>query len=313
LRDDAALITPPPGKQLVITKDAIAQGVHYVGDELPDLIARKLLRVNLSDLAAKGAEPYGYLLGVALPKGIDADAFLAAFTAGLREDQERFGIALLGGDSIAVNGPAVFSLTALGWVDAGAMLQRSTAGPGDHVYVSGTVGDAYLGLQVARHGPSLREQTIGPSSAGSPYNFAMRNSGDDATRNLLTRYQLPEPRLALGRKLIGIASACMDISDGLAQDMAQLCRASGAGATLQAAQIPLSDAARAAGTPLAQLLTGGDDYELLFTVPPQRVPLLAALKEPVTPIGVMTDASDVTVLDETGAPLRFSHSGYSHF
>ncbi len=303
LTDDAAVIDVPPGKQLVITKDAIAQGVHFIGDEDPALIARKLLRVNLSDLAAKGATPFGYLLMVALPhpgplpKGEgEVDGFLTSFAHGLKEDQERYGLSLLGGDTIATQGPPAFSLTALGLVDKGKMLLRSGAKPGDRVFVSGTIGDGLLGLRVASE---------------------VTRHSSPATLHLLSRYQLPQPRLALGQKLAGIASACMDVSDGLAQDLGQLCAASGVGATIRVQQVPLSAAAReqVSGNPdlLAALLGGGDDYELLFTVPCDNIAVLMALGEAVTEIGEIAQGTGVSIVSADGKPMQLSRAGYSHF
>ena len=250
LSDDAAVFDPPPGRQLVAAADAMVEGVHFLPDDPPETIGAKLLRVNLSDLAAMGAAPLGYLLTVALPRGTP-DGWTAAFAAGLAADGERFGIHALGGDTVSTPGPATFSLTILGTVAPGAALRRGGARPGDRVWVSGTLGDGALGLRVLRN-------ELAPDAAG----------------HLARRYRLPEPRLALGAALSGVARAAMDVSDGLVQDLGHLCRASGCGAAVEAALLPLSDAARAAvGADPALLslaLTGGDDYELLFAAPPER-------------------------------------------
>src|SRR5438105_7473611 len=248
LTDDAALIDCSPGHRLVVTVDAIVEGVHYLPDDPPDLVARKLLRVNLSALAAMGARPLHYLLATALPASL-GDEWVARFAAGLAEDQRVFGVALLGGDSVATAGPAVLSLTALGEVATGAEIRRSGARPGDRVWVSGTIGDAFLGLQVLRGGyPGLAP----------------------ADRAALTRrFQLPEPRTALGPRLAGIAHAMLDVSDGLLADLGHICEASQVGASVALSALPLSSGARrlAAADPgvTVRLATGGDDYELLFT------------------------------------------------
>lgn len=194
LVDDAALVDCAPGHRLVVTVDAIVEGVHYLSEDPPDLVARKLLRVNLSDLAAMGARPLHYLLATALPGG-HGDDWVAQFAAGLAEDQARFGVDLLGGNSVATSGPAVLSLTAIGEVAVGAEIRRSGAHPGDRIWVSGTIGDAFLGLQALRgRYPALA-------------------AGDRAT--LIQRFQLPAPRTELGPRLVGIAHAMLDISDEL--------------------------------------------------------------------------------------------------
>ena len=281
LSDDAALLTPPPGRELVLAADAMIAGVHFLADDPPETIGRKLLRVNLSDLAAMGADPLAYLMTVALPRDT-ADAWLAAFVEGLALDQAEFGLAVLGGDTVSTSGPVSLSLTILGTVAPGQALRRGGARPGDELWVSGTIGDGALGLRAAR--------------------------GEIASEYLAGRYRLPQPRLALGRALRGIATACMDVSDGLVQDLGHLCRASGCGAVIEAARVPLSDAAR--GYPLAPLLTGGDDYELLFAARPGTVPGGMA----VTRIGHFTQgAVDVQVFDEAGQPMALPSQGWSHF
>src|SRR5690349_11979564 len=223
LRDDAALIDGPDGQHYVLTADAIVEGVHFLSEDPPAQVAQKLLRVNLSDLAAKGAEPVGYLLVTALPRARD-EAWLEAFAAGLAADQARFGIGLLGGDSTATDGPATLSVTALGRVASGRAVLRSGARAGDSIYVSGTLGDAALGLQ------ALRGEL--PGIAAEARDF------------LAGRYRLPQPRLALGQRLVGVAHAMMDISDGLVADLGHIVEASGVGAVIEAALLPLSPAAR---------------------------------------------------------------------
>jgi thiamine-monophosphate kinase len=302
LRDDAALIKPPAGMTLVITKDAISAGVHCIGDEPAGLIARKLLRANLSDLAAMGAAPYGYFLALLLPATTD-EAWLHDFAAGLRADQEAFGITLMGGDTTRTHGPLALSATLLGLVPDGQALLRGGAKDGDSIYVSGTLGDGAMGLKVAQQ------------------DAALAGLGASHRAYLLERYRLPQPRIAWGQALRGVASACMDISDGLVQDLGHLCAASGVGAVLEAASVPLSEAAQAALALVpagAQLpLIGGDDYELLFTVPQAQDKTLHALAKEcnvrVTRVGRMTHAQqDVRVLDMQGEALQLTEKGYRH-
>lgn len=291
LLDDAAVITPPPGRQLVFTADAMVAGVHFLPDDPPDTVGAKLLRVNLSDLAAMAATPLAYLLTVSAPR-TTPDAWFAGFAAGLARDQARFGITLLGGDTTSTPGPVSLTLTCIGHVAPGQALRRSGAQPGDEVWVTGTIGDGALGLQ------------------------ALRGRVPDAGGWLASRYRLPQPRLGLA--LHGVARAGMDVSDGLVQDLGHLCRLAGLGACIHAGQVPLSPAAAAAGPAWRDTcLTGGDDYELLLAVPPAQVPALRALAEnagiPVTRIGAFVPGEGVTVLDGHGAPVALDRAGWSHF
>jgi thiamine-monophosphate kinase len=292
LADDAALLDVPAGDRLVATADALTAGVHFLPDDPPDLIARKALRVNLSDLAAMAARPLAYLLTVAFPVDIGED-WIAKFARGLAQDQAEFGIALAGGDTTATPGPLSLSVTALGLVARGRELRRSTAQAGDLVAVSGTIGDAMLGL--------ARLQGRLAAIAGET--------------ELIARYRLPQPRLALARKLAGLASGGLDVSDGLVGDLGHICEASGVGAVIQAQRVPLSAPARAvlAREPerLASLITGGDDYELLFTLPQALETELAGL--PVTVIGRMEAGQGVRVLDGAGRALALGPGGYRHF
>jgi thiamine-monophosphate kinase len=288
LADDAALLTPPPGCELVLAADAMVAGVHFLADDPPESIGRKLLRVNLSDLAAMGAAPLGYLMTVALPRGLP-EGWLAGFAAGLAEDQERFGLQVLGGDTVSTTGPVTLSLTILGTVPPGGALRRVGARPGDAIWVSGRIGDGWLGLRAAR------------------------GEWPDPTGALAARYRLPEPRLALGRALRGLAHACMDVSDGLLQDLSHLCRAGGVAAEVEAALIPVSDAA----APVAALATGGDDYELLFAAAPaaEEAVLAAAATAatPVTRIGRFTAAPPrVTLRGPGGEDITPERLGWSH-
>ena len=292
LGDDAALLTPPAGRDLVLTADAMVGGVHFLPDDPADLVARKLLRVNLSDLAAKGATPLGYLMTVSAPRDTP-DTWFANFAAGLAADQATFGVSLLGGDTTSTPGPLSLSRTIIGHVAPGQMVRRVGAQPGDGIWVTGTIGDGALGLAVAQ------------------------GKLADPTGHLLDRYRLPQPRLGLS--IAGIASAGMDISDGLVQDLGHLCRAAGLAAEIEAARVPLSDAARAAGPArLVTCLTGGDDYELLLAVPPAHE---AALRQaahaagmPVTRIGRFhAGAPGVMVRDPIGREISLARGGWSHF
>jgi thiamine-monophosphate kinase len=295
LTDDAALLDPAPGQQLVLTKDAMVAGVHFLPEDPPGQIAQKLVRVNLSDLAAMGATPLGYLLALARSRDL-ADAWLAAFCAGLAADNAAFGIALLGGDTVATSGPLTLSLTAIGEVPKGAALLRSGAKPDDDVWVSGTLGDAALGLRVLQ---GEIETTA------------------EARKYLIERYRLPQPRLALGQALRGTANATIDVSDGLVADLGHILEVSGVGAGLHADALPLSAAARHLPGSREAALSGGDDYELLFTAPPERRDATVALSRrlglPLTRIGEIHPEPDLHVLDAAGHELPFSKAGWQHF
>ena len=292
LTDDAAVLTPPPGRQLVLTADAMVAGVHFLPDDPPDLVGRKLLRVNLSDLAAKGAVPLGYLMTVSTPKDTP-EAWFAGFAAGLAQDQATYGVTLLGGDTTSTPGPISLSLTIIGHVAPDTAVHRFGAQDGDEIWVTGTIGDGALGLAVAQ-GRLV-----------------------DPTGFLLDRYRLPQPRVGLA--LAGIASAAMDVSDGLVQDLGHICRASGLSAELFAGKVPLSDAARAAGPDwLVTCLTGGDDYELLLAVPPARSDALrreaGRAGIPVTQVGDFhSGPPEVMVRQANGEPLALTREGWSHF
>ena len=303
LADDAAVLTPPPGCDLVLTTDGIIAGVHIFPDTPADAVARRALRVNLSDIAAKGAKPLGFLLAVALPAGT-TDAWVAAFARGLSEDAERYDCPLLGGDTDHTPALLSVSITAFGTLPTGTMVRRSGASPGDALFVTGTVGDAALGLMLRKD-----------SNAGGSLTAAQRD-------HLLTRYLEPEPRNALAETLRTHASAALDISDGLAGDLAKLCSASGVTTEIEAARVPLSDAARAliAAEPalLERALTGGDDYEILAAVPAGKVNAFragaSAAGVTVTEIGRLA-AGDAPPQfgGSDGRPLTFERSSYSHF
>ena len=292
LQDDAAVLAPPPGRELVLTVDAMVAGVHFLPDDPADLVGRKLLRVNLSDLAAKGAVPIGYLMTVSTPRDTP-DSWFAGFAAGLAQDQRTYGVSLLGGDTTSTPGPISLSLTILGHVAPGQAVHRAGAQPGDDIWVTGTIGDGALGLAVARGRLS------------------------DPTGHLLCRYRLPQPRVGLA--IAGIASAGMDVSDGLVQDLGHLCRAGGLSAEIDSSLVPLSEPARAAGPDwLVTCLTGGDDYELLLAVPPSREAALrqavAAAGMAVTRIGSFRPGPPrVMVRGADGEPMTLATGGWSHF
>jgi thiamine-monophosphate kinase len=305
LLDDAAVIAPPPGHELVAKTDAIVGGVHFLHDDPPDLIARKALRANLSDLAAKGAVPRAYMLDLMLPKTVNEE-WIAGFARGLAEDQNRYGVHLIGGDTDSTSGPVMIAIMAFGDVATGRMLRRGGARGGDTVFVTGTIGDAALGLAVLRG--------------------TLANLDPNAAHSLVDRYRLPRPRVGLGPRLIGIVHAALDVSDGLLADLGHLCDASELSAVIEAPRVPLSTAARAVlatdSGHITTVLTGGDDYEILFTAPPEAVNELATLSRtldvPITTIGRIRSPSigkqsQVTVLDESGEPLIFDRSGWTHF
>ncbi|MFP4270281.1 MAG: thiamine-phosphate kinase [Alphaproteobacteria bacterium] len=293
LTDDGAVLSAGTD-ELVVVKDALVEGVHFLPDDPPATVAQKALRVNLSDLAAMGARATHYLMALVRPARLD-DAWLEAMVAGLRADQAAYGVSLLGGDTVSTPGPLVLSVTALGRVPAGAALTRAGAGPGEDVWVSGTLGDAALGLVVLRGGWSPPE--------------------DDA-RALVNRYRLPQPRLALGAALRGVATACQDVSDGLVQDLGHIAARSGLAVTLEADAVPLSEAARDAPEALVAALTGGDDYELVFTAAPERRPqvhdLACRLGLALTRIGRTAAGGGVVVRDRRGAPVGLDRRGWSH-
>ncbi len=300
LSDDAALITPPKGCDLVLTTDAIIAGVHFFAEDAAGDVARKALRVNLSDLAAKGAAPLGFLLSLALPRDIGED-WLSGFAQGLHQDAEEFICPLLGGDTDRTPGPLAVSVAMLGSVPEGAMVRRAGAKPGDRVFVSGTIGDAALGLLLRK---------------GAAWKLS-----EEQRRHLTSRYLLPQPRNALADAVRAHASAAMDVSDGLAGDLAKICRASQAAATIEVARVPLSAAAQAVVVSDAGMiepaLTGGDDYEILCAVPPAKVASFQAAaraaKVTVSEIGTITAGEGARFLGADGKALAFKRASFSHF
>ena len=294
LADDAAVLAPPLGRDLVFTHDVLACGIHYLASDPPSDIAWKLLAVNLSDLAAMGARPIGVLMGLGLSAAEDT-AWLTAFAEGLGRALERWDVALLGGDTVGGLDKAVLGLTAIGQVAAATALSRSGARPGDDLYVTGSIGDAGLGLAAAR-------------GEAAPDKY------------LLNRFRRPEPRLAMGCGLVGIASAAMDVSDGLLIDAHRLAAASGVRLNIDLMQLPLSEAAaartRRGDAALVERATAGDDYELLFAAPAASSTAVAALAAEcglrLTRIGSAEDGEGLSITGEGGRELRPDRLGYEH-
>lgn len=297
LSDDAALVPQRNGHDTIVTTDCMVSGTHFLDADGPDAIARKLLRVNLSDVAAMGAAPAGYVLALALPRGTD-ESWIAQFAAGLAGDQKRYGIHLLGGDTTATDGPMVATITAFGHVASGMALRRNAAQLGDDIYVSGWIGDATLGLS----------QKLGRLSD---------LSREDAAY-LLNRLHLPEPRTTLGPRLVGTAHAALDVSDGLVQDVEHIARASDLRIEIDLDAVPLSEPARRVADDASRLkmIAGGDDYELAFTAAPDRAAdvrmLSAELNLPLTKIGRCRAGRGVAVLSK-GGEIALAAKGYRHF
>jgi len=304
LVDDAAFLTPPAGSDLVLTVDAVVVGVHFLADDPADSVAKKALRVNLSDLAAKGAKPLGALLSLSMPENT-GDDWLAAFARGLGEDCAAFDCPLLGGDMTGTPGLLTISITAIGAVPTGRMVRRKGAQPGDVLVITGTIGDAVLGLKLRRE----------------PNNPAFARLNRTARALLADRYLLPQPRVALARSLHEHATAAVDISDGLAGDVGKLAAASGVAARIEAKRIPFSAPARTALSEepnlIEAMLGGGDDYEIAATVPENRLKALQAAGTEsgidVTAIGRIEAGEGVTVLGLDGQPLALKQASFSHF
>ncbi len=294
LADDAAVLRPLEGHDLVVAKDGIVEGVHFLPECPPESVAHKLLGVNVSDLAAMGAAPLAYLTFIARPPRID-QAWFERFAAGLGAAQGALGLALIGGDTTSTPGPLTLSCTGIGTVPTGTELRREGARPGDVVCVSGTLGDAALGLRILR-GLAVDE--------------------DDALF-LVDRYRRPQPRAALGQGLRGVASAMLDVSDGLLADLGHILKASAVGARIEATCLPLSAASRRQPGARDCALGGGDDYELLFTVSPFAFDAARSAARrsatPITPIGTITVEPDLVVVDEVGRQIAPNHVGWRHF
>ncbi len=303
LTDDAAVLKAL-GKDIVVTTDALVEGVHFLADDPAETIAQKALRVNLSDLAAKGASPAGFVLSLAL-RQVD-EGWLAAFARGLGADATLFNCPLLGGDTVSTPGPLMVSITAFGRVAEGKMVHRNGAKPGDQVVVTGTIGDAALGLDILKQG-----------------RVAAALAGDVAAREMLVgRYRVPQPRNPLASAVLAHAHAAMDVSDGLAGDLAKLCAASGVSAVIDLKSVPLSAAvskALASGAVgMGEIVSGGDDYEILCAVPQGALETFTqsakAAAVDVSPIGtVIVGESAPKWLDAEGKELPLTRTSYSHF
>jgi thiamine-monophosphate kinase len=305
LLDDAAAYAPPPGHEVVMTVDAIVAGIHFFPEDPAEAIARRALRVNLSDLAAKGATPVGYLLTLALAPDWTV-GWLDAFAQGLRSDQQAFGVSLYGGDTVRTPGPTWMSVTAFGLVPEGRMVRRMGAAPGDHIFLSGTVGDAALGL-LLRQEPDL---------------FKKWGISIDERDHLLERYLRPRPRVSLAPAVAAYATASMDVSDGLLGDLERLCGASQVAAAVEIDDLPLSPAAakalRADFEAQAAVLGGGDDYEILSIVPANRakdfVEAARRARVPVKQIGeVVGGAAGRLRVTSGGRVLKIPAGKYQHF
>lgn len=304
LGDDAAIVEMAHGRELVVTCDTIIEGVHFLPDDPPDAIGHKALAVNLSDLAAKGAEPYAYLLSLALREA--SPPWLESFARGLGALQAAAGTALIGGDTSATQGPITLTVTALGLVPTGQAVLRRGAEPGDRLYVSGTIGGAHLGLRLLEHMDLAEIWGLAPEEGAS----------------LIARYQRPEPRTRMASLLRQHAHAAIDVSDGLVGDLQKLCAASGSGAIIEAECVPLAQGARKACASelhlFEALITAGDDYEILAAVPEAKAASFEdAAREremSVVAIGkIVAGAPEVLVRDGEGRPLTFAHKGYAHF
>lgn len=299
LLDDAAAIAPPPGCDLVVTKDALVAGKHFFADDPPDTIARKALRVNLSDLAAKGATPLGFLLALALPEAW-TEPWLARFAAGLAQDAKRFRCPLLGGDTVATSGPLVLSVTAFGFLPTGAMVRRAGGSLDDILYVTGEIGLSTLGLL----------DRLGRAPPMSP---ALR-------RQARRRYLVPEPPVTFAGTVRDFASAAMDVSDGLVGDACKLAEASGVGLEIDASRVPFpaecAPALRQDRALLAALLTGGDEYQILAAVPPARTASFEqaarAAKVKITAVGRLRKRG-IHILAPDGTRMQLKRGAFAHF
>jgi thiamine-monophosphate kinase len=301
LRDDAALLRPPSAHDLVLTTDALVAGVHFFADDPPEAIARKALRVNLSDLAAKGARPLGFLLALALPRDWRED-WLKAFASGLGADAAAYDCPLVGGDTVGTPGPLTLSVTAFGAVPSGRMAMRSGVKPGDRLYVTGTIGDAAIGLGL--------HQGRGPDLVQAERDF------------LLDRYLNPRPRVALAKVMSSLTNAGMDVSDGFVGDLTKMLAVSGVCARVPIYRLPLSQPARAAiaANPdlFAVAATGGDDYEILASVGPESAPAFeaeaAAVGVPVACVGEALEGfGPPRFIGPDGGRVTFARGSYSHF
>lgn len=304
LKDDCATIAVPAGEELVVKTDPVVAGIHFPSGTDPADIGWRALAVNVSDLAAKGARPLAYLMALGLPAAPTRD-WLSRFAGGLGEAQRAFGCHLIGGDTDRIEGPVSIAISVFGLVPAGRMVRRGAAEAGDTLLVSGTLGDASLGLQLLKDARARQRWGLAPEEAGE----------------LERRFLRPTPRLALGPLLRAGAHAAMDLSDGLVKDLRRMCAASGVGARVEAGRVPLSAPARKviACEPgmILSALAAGDDYEILAAVPTARVGGLTAEAAkagvPLTTIGEVVRGAGVEVIGLDGRPMALSRTGWDHF
>jgi len=310
LKDDCATITPTPGCDLVVKTDPVAGGIHFLEDDPPEDIGWKALAVNVSDLAAKAAVPRAYLMALSFPEP-PTRSWMARFAKGLGEAQAAFGMHLIGGDTDQRPGPITVSITVMGEVPTGKMVRRATGCAGDALLVTGSLGQAALGLAL------LKDRRLGEA-----WVVASRD-----VENAVSRYRRPQPRLALRQALLDHAGAAMDLSDGLAKDLGRMCRASGCGAVVSVDQVPLDPVATAAvardPARWTDVLGAGDDYEVLIAVAPDRVAAFIsaastagrAASDPfeVTRIGTLTASAEVSFIDTSGNPMMLARTGWDHF
>ncbi len=300
LTDDAAIVEIPSGKNVVVTTDTLVEGIHFLSEDLPENIAAKLLRVSLSDLAAMGSMPAYYNLSIATKLSTTSDWF-KGFAEGLLADQMQFGITLIGGDTVATTGPLTLSITAMGLVEKGKAIRRDGAKSGDDIWVSGSIGDAALGLKAA---------------TGKLCSISEVNK-----KYLISRYIKPNPQTLLGPKLANLVNAAIDVSDGLIADLSHICETSNLGANIQITDIPLSRAAKMLVTEkpdyIDLILGGGDDFELLFTADKSfravEKPLTKMLNVSLTKIGTMVSRRSIQIFDEAGEQYSLPNIGYTHF
>ena len=302
LLDDAAVLPVEDTSKIVISADALVEGIHYFGEEEADLIAQKSLRTNLSDMAAMGAAPWVYTLSLSIGPIVRGglDQWLGSFVKGLKKDQNKYDIGLVGGDTVIGSGPTVISITILGKANSGTIITRNGASVDDDIYVSGTIGDSAIGLKI------IKEPINELAWSDQLY--------------LKDRYYLPRPRVKLGMGLVGVASAAMDVSDGLIQDLEHLCSASNLGASINWPRLPLSKPVEHLLSkkiiPISVIANGGDDYELLFTAPKRLRARVAAIAKAsgvvVTRIGHTNKGSGVRLLDETNSSINLIGTGFKH-
>ncbi|MHA1517870.1 MAG: thiamine-phosphate kinase [Alphaproteobacteria bacterium] len=305
LKDDAAILMVTEAEELVVTCDTLVAGVHFLPDDPPQSVGHKALAVNLSDLTAKGAHGFAYTLALSVPRDIST-AWLEDFANGLRGVQEQSGISLVGGDTSASPGPVTITITALGEVVHEPAVMRLGAASGDGLYVSGTIGDAYLGLRLLRD-PSLAK-TWGLS--------------DEDVAFLVERYRCPRPNTHLAVLVRNFGRAAIDVSDGLIGDIEKLCEASHVGADIDAGRVPLSEAAKRAlaqdPSLLEALITAGDDYEVVLAVSEKSAPQFESEAGDkggrFTRLGTLKQPTEgLVVRDVAGQPLELKHKGFSHF